>query len=49
MLKRFLPVLVLTALPYTASAAALTFNTEDWFPYNYDVGGKGGGDLHRDS
>ena len=40
MLKRFWPILMLTTLPYTASAAALTFNTEDWFPYNYDVGGK---------
>lgn len=40
MLKRFLLALVLAALPCTVSAESLTFNTEDWFPYNHDIGGK---------
>lgn len=40
MLKRLLPALVLAVTPGVASAQTLTFNTEDWFPYNYAKDGK---------
>ncbi|AMW34772.1 amino acid ABC transporter substrate-binding protein [Haematospirillum jordaniae] len=40
MTKRFIPVVLAAFLPLTATAAPLTFNTEDWFPYNYTKNGK---------
>lgn len=40
MSRRFLPVIVLSALPYAALAEPLILNTENWFPYNYEKDGK---------
>ncbi|AMW34767.1 transporter substrate-binding domain-containing protein [Haematospirillum jordaniae] len=40
MFKRFLPALALLVAPGVAAAQTLTFNTEEWFPYNYAKDGK---------
>lgn len=40
MTRRFLQVALAALIPATATAAPLTFNTEDWFPYNYTKDGK---------
>lgn len=40
MTRRFLQVVLAVLVPATATAAPLTFNTEDWFPYNYTRDGK---------